>query len=49
VLDTRNVVSLELETDRPYLHYDEHKVKFKGNGRGAPKDVVKGGGTGGKE
>jgi hypothetical protein len=33
VLDTSNYVSLELETDRPYLYYDEHKVKYKGHGR----------------
>ena len=25
VLDTSNVVSFELETDRPYLHYDSLK------------------------
>jgi hypothetical protein len=29
VLDTGNYVSLELETDRPYLYFDEHKVKYK--------------------
>jgi len=33
VLDSGNYVSLELETDRPYLYYDEHKAKFKGHGR----------------
>jgi len=33
VLDTSNYVSLELETDRPYLYYEEHKVKYKGHGR----------------
>lgn len=33
VLDQSNYVSLELETDRPYLYYEEHKVKYKGNGR----------------
>lgn len=37
MLDTSNVVSLELDTDRPYLHYDEHKVKYNGNGRGLSK------------
>ena len=31
-LDSSNYVSLELETDKPYLYYDEHKVKYKGNG-----------------
>jgi hypothetical protein len=33
VLDTSNYVSLELETDRPYLYYDEHKIKYKEHGR----------------
>lgn len=33
VLDTSNYVSMELETDRPYLYYEEHKVKYKGHGR----------------
>jgi len=33
VLDTSNYVSLELETDRPYLYYDEHKVRYQGYGR----------------
>jgi uncharacterized protein YcfL len=32
-LDSGNYVSLELETDRPYLYYDEHKSKYKGYGR----------------
>jgi len=32
-LDTGSYVSLELETDRPYLYYDEHKVTYKGHGR----------------
>jgi hypothetical protein len=32
-LDTSNYVSLELETDKPYLYYEEHKVKYKGHGR----------------
>ncbi len=31
--DVSNYVSLELETDRPYLYHDEHKVKYKGPGR----------------
>jgi hypothetical protein len=30
VLDTGNYVRLELETDRPYLYHDAHKVKYKG-------------------
>jgi uncharacterized protein YcfL len=34
VLDRSNYVSLELDTDRPYLYYDEHRVKFKGPGKG---------------
>jgi hypothetical protein len=33
MLDRSNYVSLELETDRPYLYYDEHKVKYNGHGR----------------
>ena len=33
LLDTSNYVSLELETDRPYLYYDEHKIKYKEQGR----------------
>ena len=33
VLDKSNYVSLEMETDRPYLYYEEHKVKHKGHGR----------------
>lgn len=33
MLDTRNYVSLALETDRPYLYYDEHKIKYNGYGR----------------
>lgn len=33
MLDTSNYVSLELETDRPYLYYNEHKIKYKEHGR----------------
>lgn len=33
VLDSGDYVSLELETDRPYLYYGEHKSKYKGHGR----------------
>lgn len=33
MLDKSNVVTLELDTDRPYLYYEEHKVKYKLNGR----------------
>ncbi len=29
-LNVSNYVSLELETDRPYLYHDVHKVKYKG-------------------
>jgi hypothetical protein len=32
-LDKTNYVSLELDTDAPYLFYEEHKVKYKGHGR----------------
>ena len=28
-LASHDFVSLELATDKPYLHYDEHQVKFK--------------------
>lgn len=35
VIDTGDYVSLELDTDKPYLYYDEHKVKFKGK-KGPP-------------
>ena len=35
MLDTSNYVNLELETDRPYLYYDEHKIKCKEHGRSA--------------
>jgi hypothetical protein len=46
-LDTSDYVILEMETDRPYLYYDEHKVKYKGHshsrgnghGRGHWKDT----------
>ena len=31
VLDKSNYVSLELDTDTPYLYYEEHKVKYKGH------------------
>ena len=33
MLDSSDYIILELETDRPYLYYDEHKVKYKGPGR----------------
>ena len=33
VLDRGDYVSLELETDRPYLFYDEHRGKFKGKAK----------------
>jgi len=33
VLDRNNYVSVDLETDTPYLHYEEHKVKYKAQGR----------------
>ncbi len=40
VIDTADYVSLELDTDKPYLFYDEHRVKFKGK-KGHPKDKGK--------
>ncbi|MBX3618315.1 hypothetical protein [Nitrosomonas sp.] len=44
MLDRSNYVSLELETDRPYLYFEEHKVKYKGNGR--PDNPGRGRGNG---
>jgi len=35
VIDTGDYVSIELDTGKPYLYYDEHKVKFKGK-KGPP-------------
>ena len=32
IIDQNNYVSLELETDKPYLFYEEHKVKYRGHG-----------------
>jgi hypothetical protein len=32
-IDKSNYVNMELETDKPYLFYEEHKVKYKGHGR----------------
>ena len=37
VVNSGDYVTLELETDKPYLYYNEHKVKYKmkrNNGRG---------------
>lgn len=31
VIDSGNYISLDLDTDRPYLFYDEHRVKYKGH------------------
>jgi hypothetical protein len=42
VLDSRNYVSLELETDRPFLYYNEHKMKFKGHSRSQGQDRGRG-------
>ncbi len=28
VLDRNDYVTLELETDRPYVFYDEHRIKY---------------------
>ncbi|MCH6557792.1 MAG: hypothetical protein IH803_06210 [Nitrospirae bacterium] len=30
VIDSHDFVTLELESDRPYIHYKEHKAKFPG-------------------
>jgi hypothetical protein len=46
VLDTGNYISLELETDRPYLYYGEHKIKYKGPGRAKGHGHGKGRGKG---
>lgn len=32
VIDTNDYVSVELDTDKPYLYYEEHRVKYKGKG-----------------
>ena len=32
VIDANDYVSVELDTDRPYVYYEEHKVKYKGKG-----------------
>lgn len=31
VIDSSDYVSIELDTDRPYLFYDQHRVKYKGH------------------
>jgi len=42
VIHTHEAVTIELETDRPYIHFDEHKAKY-------PPGQAKGkGGKGGK-
>lgn len=42
VIDSGDYVSLTLDTDRPYLFYEDHKVKYKGkNGRGHGKGRMK--------
>lgn len=33
VIDSGDYVAIELDTDRPYLFYDEHRVKYKGHKR----------------
>lgn len=37
VIDANNYVSVELDTDRPYLYYEEHRVKYKGKGNSQGK------------
>lgn len=37
VLGTDGYVRLELETDRPYTYYEQHKVKYRGHGKQKPK------------
>ena len=51
VLGSHDFVRLELATDKPYLYYDDHKVKFKaqkvkGRGKGYEKRQAKGRGKG---
>lgn len=41
LIDTGDYVSIELNTDKPYLYYDEHKIKFKGK-KGRPHGKGKG-------
>lgn len=36
VLGTDGYVRLELETDRPYTYYEQHKVKYRGHGKQKP-------------
>lgn len=33
VLDGDGFVTLELETDQPYNHYEQHKVRYNGHGK----------------
>ena len=42
VLDRSDYVSLELDTETPYLFYEEHKVKYKGHGHSKKHDHKKG-------
>ena len=35
-IDGEDYVRLELETDKPYLYYDEHRKKFPGKQHGRP-------------
>ena len=37
VIDTNDYVSVELDTDKPYLYYEEHRVKYKGKGHSQGK------------
>lgn len=46
IIDANDYVSLDLDTDRPYMYYDQHKVKFKGNGPGRGHGKGKGNGRG---
>ena len=34
IIDANDYVSLDLDTDRPYMYYDQHRMKFKGKGPG---------------
>lgn len=33
VIDSSDYVAIELDSDRPYLFYDQHRLKYKGHGR----------------
>ena len=42
VLDRSDSVTIELETETPYIFYEEHKVKYKGHGHSKKHSHKKG-------